>query len=467
MNPDGYFASAGHCVEYDPAIEQPIIAQAAEWSFQNEAWPEGWTLDMAKTYAARFWKVRSAESPGRTRPDRHVDAAYGVDVGGLPIGRALPARLLGYRSFTKGDVALLKIEAENVPVLKLATGSAVDVGTEVVAVGYPASVNLVTDVTFEASFKDGSVSSHKTTGGGLVGAYEISAPVSKGMSGGPTVDLQGRVIGVNSFYPRDETQPFNFVSPVAEVAQLMRDKGVENRLGRTNSLYLAGIRAYYAGDREAALEKLDAVLGQVREHEFAQEFRAKALRLPKESAESGFPIALLVIGLGGVAGLAGAVAFGLSRRGGPSAPAHAPQASGPRPPRPPAPRQASPRLTPVMPNGGGRDPCGELIVIDGPLAGERIELRSDLVLGRGPVDVMIDDAEISRRHAAIRARDGRVEITDLDSSNGTWVDGTPIDGPRLLVDGDVIGLGDTRIEVRTPAHGPQAQATVMRAAPAR
>ena len=339
VNPDGYFASAGHCVEYDPAIKQPIIAQAAEWSFQNEAWPEGWTLGMAKSYAARYWKVRSAESPGRARPDRHVNAAYGVDVGGLPVGRALPARLIGHRSFTKGDVALLKIEAEDVPVLKLAPGSTVDVGTEVVAVGYPASVDVVTDVTFEASFKDGSVSSHKTTGGGLVGAYEISAPVSKGMSGGPTVDLQGRVVGVNSFYPKGETQPFNFVSPVAEVAQLMRDKGVENRLGRTNALYLAGLRAYYAGDREVALAKLDAVLGQVPEHEFAQEFRAKALRLPKESSGSGFPIALLAIGLAGVAALAGAVAFGLRRRGGPSAPARAPQASSPRPPRPMAPRQ--------------------------------------------------------------------------------------------------------------------------------
>ena len=104
-------------------------------------------------------------------------------------------------------------------------------------------------------------------------------------------------------------------------------------------------------------------------------------------------------------------------------------------------------------------------MIDGPLAGERIELESELVLGRGAVDVMIDDAEVSRRHAAIRARDGRIEVTDLDSSNGTWVNGTRIHGTTLLADGDVIALGDTRIEVRAAALDPQA--TVMRAVPAR
>jgi serine protease Do len=435
VNPDGYFVSAGHCVEYYPEVKQGIIEQAAEWSYQNEAWPDGWTLEDALDYAARYWKVRSAETPDRNRPDRHVVAAYGVDIGGLPTGKALPARLLGFRAFEEGDVALLKLEAEDVPVLRLAPEADVEVGTAIVSVGYPGSVDLVTDVTFDPSFKEGSVSSMKTIEGGLVEAYEVSAAVSPGMSGGPTVDLQGRVVGVNSFRPAGETQPFNFVSPAAEVAQLMNDKGVENRLGRTNSLYVDALRAYYAGDREEALAKFDQVLGQVREHEFAQKFRAKALRLPKDEGD-GFPYAPLVAGIAIAVALAGA-AFLLYRRRRGSAGRRAP--SGPPPKMPP--------MTHVTGNGNGTRGASEdapaLMILTGPWAGRRIALGPEIVLGQST----INDDRASRQHATVRPHNGGFELTDLGSPNGTMVNGTRIEGSTELANGDVVTLGRTTIVV--------------------
>ncbi len=67
-----------------------------------------------------------------------------------------------------------------------------------------------------------------------------------------------------------------------------------------------------------------------------------------------------------------------------------------------------------------------LIFGNGPLAGRRLEVGSGLVLGREQADVVIDDPGVSRRHAVIRPVQDGLEIEDLDSLNGTWVNGRRI-----------------------------------------
>jgi class 3 adenylate cyclase len=91
-----------------------------------------------------------------------------------------------------------------------------------------------------------------------------------------------------------------------------------------------------------------------------------------------------------------------------------------------------------------------LLVKGGPLSGEEIVVQTQLVLGRGDADVVIDDPEISRRHALLRERNGSIEIEDLDSLNGTWVNGRRIEGAVKLGPGDVIRLGQTTLEVEAP-----------------
>jgi|SRR5687767_7051826 len=67
------------------------------------------------------------------------------------------------------------------------------------------------------------------------------------------------------------------------------------------------------------------------------------------------------------------------------------------------------------------------------------------VIGREEdCDFAIDDSELSRRHAAIAAReDGRAELRDLESRNGTFVNGRRITAPALLEGGEEIRLGQT------------------------
>jgi predicted component of type VI protein secretion system len=74
-----------------------------------------------------------------------------------------------------------------------------------------------------------------------------------------------------------------------------------------------------------------------------------------------------------------------------------------------------------------------LTVITGPAAGETLELEGELVIGREHADLDIADPEISRRHVAIRVVDGGVEVEDLGSLNGTFVNGERI-SQRVTVD---------------------------------
>jgi predicted component of type VI protein secretion system len=86
-----------------------------------------------------------------------------------------------------------------------------------------------------------------------------------------------------------------------------------------------------------------------------------------------------------------------------------------------------------------------LVFQEGPLAGRRIELQSELIVGREDASLTIEDPEISRRHAAIRPVDGGFEIEDLGSRNGTHVNGSRIERPTRLGGGDSIKLGQSVI----------------------
>ena len=83
----------------------------------------------------------------------------------------------------------------------------------------------------------------------------------------------------------------------------------------------------------------------------------------------------------------------------------------------------------------------------GPLSGRRVEVRSAVTVGRQSADITIDDPEVSRRHAAFHLTDEGLQVEDLGSLNGTIVNHLPIHGSTLVRPGDVIEIGNTRVEV--------------------
>jgi len=76
------------------------------------------------------------------------------------------------------------------------------------------------------------------------------------------------------------------------------------------------------------------------------------------------------------------------------------------------------------------------------------------VVGRDPeAEVHLDDEAVSWNHLEIESRGGVLMATDLDSRNGTALNGDPLDRPRRLRDGDTLIVGAHRLEISDPVPG--------------
>ncbi len=107
-------------------------------------------------------------------------------------------------------------------------------------------------------------------------------------------------------------------------------------------------------------------------------------------------------------------------------------------------------------------PGAKLVVHQGTQAGTTFPLIGDVViLGREEdVGISIHDPEVSRRHARISRQAGRYVLEDMNSTNGTYLNGVQITGPQPLHAGDRISMGQTvlvfQIEPETVAAQPTA-----------
>ncbi|MCB9596969.1 MAG: sigma 54-interacting transcriptional regulator [Sandaracinaceae bacterium] len=104
------------------------------------------------------------------------------------------------------------------------------------------------------------------------------------------------------------------------------------------------------------------------------------------------------------------------------------------------------------PRGGG--PARTSLIV---YHGERaevvpLEAGDSLVLGRSaPSELIVDDANLSRRHARFSRSDEGVVVEDLDSTNGTYFRGVRLDAPATLHPGDAVTLGSVTVSVNRTA----------------
>ena len=91
----------------------------------------------------------------------------------------------------------------------------------------------------------------------------------------------------------------------------------------------------------------------------------------------------------------------------------------------------------------------QLIMRSGPTPGAAFTLEGDqITIGRDSVnEVVINDAEISRRHARLTFQGGKYVLEDLGSTNGTFVNGQRLAGPRVLKAGEVVSFGEQIVMV--------------------
>src|SRR5579864_6227672 len=117
----------------------------------------------------------------------------GDSSGQVPIGkrRILEARLIGQHKET--DLALLKVEENDLPTLSLINDQRPRVGQLVFAIGSPEGLqNSVTMGVLSALARQPDATKPITY-------LQTDAPINPGNSGGPLVDMNGSVVGINTF----------------------------------------------------------------------------------------------------------------------------------------------------------------------------------------------------------------------------------------------------------------------------
>jgi predicted component of type VI protein secretion system len=108
----------------------------------------------------------------------------------------------------------------------------------------------------------------------------------------------------------------------------------------------------------------------------------------------------------------------------------------------------------------------QLVLQKGPTPGKVYELTQDeLTIGRDISNrIVINDPEVSRKHARLTLQGGAYVIEDLGSTNGTLINGQRLMGPHVLRPGETVMLGE-KISLSFEGLGYDPNATVMGAGP--
>jgi hypothetical protein len=86
----------------------------------------------------------------------------------------------------------------------------------------------------------------------------------------------------------------------------------------------------------------------------------------------------------------------------------------------------------------------QLVMRTGPTTGKTYTLEErEINVGRDPSnDIVINDAEVSRKHARLLSQEGSYVLEDLGSTNGTYINGQRVMGSYQLRHGDLVLLGE-------------------------
>jgi len=178
----------------------------------------------------------------------------------LSNGVRLPATIAKYSPLVAGeemsgrDLALLRLEAADMPALTLGDSNELKIGDRVHIIGFPGVVLthelLNASAKMEASITNGAVSGFKQDKSGQP-VIQTDAPAAWGNSGGPTIDDAGQVVGVLTFVTSggDQgtiVQGFNFVIPVQALRDFLQGTDVKlDEPSRFNAAWQAGLHDFF------------------------------------------------------------------------------------------------------------------------------------------------------------------------------------------------------------------------------
>jgi hypothetical protein len=116
---------------------------------------------------------------------------------------------------------------------------------------------------------------------------------------------------------------------------------------------------------------------------------------------------------------------------------------------PAAPAPSNPAMPPLTGTGAAHE--ARLMAVERiePVPAEYTLLKDEVAVGRGEDnDIVIPHASVSRNHARLARRDGGFELTDLNSTNGSYVDNRMVQGSARVGNGSEVRFGDIRFTLR-------------------
>jgi len=277
VNPDGYVITNGHVVQPyvekdEEELRESFIRQAIQKACLEPGLSEARQEAAVQQLYARIAPAASVElkktlSVVLSNRDKFVAEvkAYSPALAERP-GKRMAAGGGGVTESGK-DVAVLKIDARNLPTISLGDSDRVQVGQPIRILGFPGVV-LYHDLldkrsAVEASVTTGHVSSLKQDARGAP-VIQTDAAASWGNSGGPAINDQGEVIGMLTFITltADETQAiqgFNFLVPVNIAKEFARAAGVTlDKASPFTTVWHDAVARYTRGDWAGAQSRLDA-----------------------------------------------------------------------------------------------------------------------------------------------------------------------------------------------------------------
>ena len=158
--------------------------------------------------------------------NRHVIAGARTVRVHLSDGREVPARIVGSDAVT--DIALLKIDADHLPVLRLGSSQSVAVGDAVIAIGNP--YGLGQSVSAGIISARGRILEDDP----YIDFLQTDAAINRGNSGGPLVTVDGTVVGVTSaiFSPSGGSVGLGFAIPAETVSAVVRELEAHGHVAR-------------------------------------------------------------------------------------------------------------------------------------------------------------------------------------------------------------------------------------------
>jgi S1-C subfamily serine protease len=339
------------------------------------------------------------------------------------------------------DVAIVKIDANNLPTVRLGDSNNVHIQEPIRVIGYPGKAGpldmklISLDSLFVPTVTNGHISAVKMDFKGKP-VIQSDAAITHGNSGGPAFNDAGEAIGIATFGP--EVAGFNFFVPIDTALEFVNQVGAKPEQGLFDSLWKEALDTYDAGKCETSKKKLDDVLRIMpNEPDAARLFTAaEACAASEGPVERVMESAgWMIWGLAGLLALLVLVAAVLMMRGKQPVPAMAG-----------APVRGLAGQPPAAAPPAAERSYGSIQVTAGSLSGRRFPVtKAGLLLGRdsSKCQVVFTEDVVSGEHAWIVPLDNGVVVIDRGSSNGTYINS--VDSPRVskvgLQNGDRVLLG--------------------------